>query len=84
MTALHMAARRGNVEIANVLIGRGATIDVQDKKGETPLRRAINCGRLELVELLMSRGANPLLPDKKGTTPVAMAVTKNILLDIGM
>jgi ankyrin repeat protein len=46
-TALHMAARRGYVEIARALLDSGAAVNVRDRKGDTPLQRAINCGRSE-------------------------------------
>jgi ankyrin repeat protein len=56
-TALHMAARRGYVEIARALLVCGASVDARDSKGDTPLQRAINCRRNGLAELLKERGA---------------------------
>jgi hemoglobin len=56
-TALHMAARRGNVEIAVALLDLGADIDARDSLGVTPLRRALNCKKPGVVSLLLSRGA---------------------------
>jgi ankyrin repeat protein len=55
---LHMAARRGFVEIAwagAVRLRRGG--GSPDRKGDTPLRRAINCRRDGTVRLLMERVA---------------------------
>jgi hemoglobin len=54
-TALHMAARRGHVEIARTLLDCGAAIDARDSKGDTPLQRAINCRRQGVAELLVER-----------------------------
>ncbi len=72
-TPLHMAARRGNVAIAQVLLDAGATLEARDKKGETPLRRAVNCGHLDFVSLLLSYGADVNTGDKKGQTPLQAA-----------
>jgi truncated hemoglobin YjbI len=56
-TALHMAARRGNVEVAQSLIECGAEIDARDSLGVTPLGRAINCRKSAIAELLREYGA---------------------------
>ena len=56
-TALHMAARRGYVEIARALLDCGAAIEARDSKGDTPLQRAINCRRIAVSQLLVERGA---------------------------
>ena len=56
-TPLHMAARRGNVEIAEALLGCGANRDARDSQGVTPLQRAINCRKAAVAALLRSRGA---------------------------
>lgn len=56
-TALHMAARRGNMEVAEALVECGADINARDKAGDTPLQRAKNCRQTAVASLLISRGA---------------------------
>ena len=56
-TPLHMAARRGFVEIAKTLLECGAAIDARDRKGDTPLQRAINCRKDAVARLLIDHGA---------------------------
>ncbi|MCA1596180.1 MAG: ankyrin repeat domain-containing protein [Chloroflexi bacterium] len=73
MTPLHMAARRGNAAIAEILLDSGADIEAKDTGGETPLRRAVNCRQESVVRLLLSRGADPLNADKRGITPLDAA-----------
>ena len=51
-TALHMAARRGNCEIAQALLDCGADPEAQDSQGVTPLRRAMNCRQPQVAALL--------------------------------
>ncbi|HEY6390767.1 MAG TPA: ankyrin repeat domain-containing protein [Bryobacteraceae bacterium] len=51
-TALHMAARRGNVSVAQALLECGANIEAQDSKGDSPLRRAMNCRKKEMAAFL--------------------------------
>lgn len=51
-TPLHMAARRGFVEIARALLDCGAAIDARDSKGVTPLQRARNCRKPDVARLL--------------------------------
>lgn len=59
-TPLHMAARRGFVEVARALMTCGAPLGAVDAKGDTPLQRAmlqraINCRRSEVVRLIADR-----------------------------
>jgi len=56
-TALHMAARRGHLEIARALLDCGAVVNALDRKGDTPLQRAMNCRKTEVAQLLLERGA---------------------------
>lgn len=74
MTPLHMAARRGTVAIAKVLITAGADIEARDTKGETPLRRAVNCGQEGVACLLLAHGADPLSQDRQGRTVQEIAL----------
>jgi ankyrin repeat protein len=55
-TALHAAARRGHVEIAQALLESGAAVDARDRKGHTPLQRAINCRKNGVSQLLLETG----------------------------
>jgi hemoglobin len=54
-TALHMAARRGLVGIAQALLDAGADLRARDRKGDTPLSRARNCRKRDVAELLERR-----------------------------
>jgi ankyrin repeat protein len=57
-TALHMAARRGHVETTRALLDSGAAVNARDRKGDTPLQRAINCRKNGVAQLLRERGAH--------------------------
>jgi ankyrin repeat protein len=74
-TALHMAARRGNVEIAEALLDCGAGIEVRDSLGDTPLRRAVNCNKTDVAALLIARDSDPHSKGSKGLTPSSAART---------
>jgi len=54
-TPLHEAARHGNLRVAEALLIAGASVRARDKKGLTPLDRAINCRRRDVATLLASR-----------------------------
>ena len=72
-TPLHMAARRGNTEIAEVLLDCGAGMEARDSLGHTPLRRAVNCNKTGVAELLLRRGADRHSRCGKGMTPLFAA-----------
>jgi truncated hemoglobin YjbI len=72
-TPLHMAARRGNLEVAEALLGCGGNIEARDSVSDTPLRRAVNCNQVGLASLLLARGADVLSTGSKGSTPILAA-----------
>ncbi len=72
-TALHMAARRGNVLVAEALLDCGADAEARDKLGDTPLHRAVKCGKTDMVAFLLSRGADVHAKGKSGLTPWQVA-----------
>src|SRR6516165_6590761 len=85
-TALHQAARRGYVSVAQALLDHGATIDARDAKEQTPLRRAVNCRQLQVVRFLVRHGADPHAADRRGVTPLDVARTapmRQALADAG-
>ena len=60
-TALHLAAQRGNLEIAQCLLEQGANPNARTVNYELPLHGAIHCKKPEMITLLLQHKANPLL-----------------------
>lgn len=56
--ALGGAARNNHIELCNFLISHGATIDLFNIHGETPLMLAAEAGNIETCEVLIHLGAN--------------------------
>ncbi len=56
-TALHIAARSGNLEIINILLENGADVNAMDNESYTPLMRAAIIGNSKIVEALLNKGA---------------------------
>lgn len=62
-TALHVAARSGNVHVVGVLLQSQAELDARNLRGEVPLHIACDAGHTEIVELLCAVDADPRLGD---------------------
>jgi uncharacterized protein len=73
LTALHLAAREGDIESARALLDGGADVNQVTEYGWTPLLTAINNRNYALASLLMDRGANPNIANKGGWTPLYIA-----------
>jgi ankyrin repeat protein len=58
MTPLYKAAWQRQLEVAKVLVTRGAEINKPNSSNQTPLDWAINDGKSEVEEYLISIGAN--------------------------
>eukprot|EP00891_Asterochloris_glomerata_P006788 jgi/Astpho2/6788/Aster-07232 len=57
LTALHLAACKGHLDVINLLAAAGASLSQQDMQGHTPLSEACACGHDAAIDLLLSRGA---------------------------
>ena len=75
LTALHVAARGGAVEIAGLLIGHGARVGATSRiGGYTPLHLAAGSGHTPLVRALLEAGADPAaVTTNSGVTPLHLA-----------
>jgi ankyrin repeat protein len=76
-TPLHIAARKGRNEIAELLIANGADVNAKTKSGTTPLHLAAWKGHKEIAELLIESNADFDLWDKNGETPLDFAIKYN-------
>ena len=75
-SALHNAARRGDVEIVRLLIDKKAKIDLLTRGG-TPLNSAAEKGHVEALQFLLEQGANANAQDSFERTPLSLAAKKN-------
>ncbi|KAI9750697.1 MAG: hypothetical protein M1835_001344, partial [Candelina submexicana] len=78
-TALYLAARFGSVELVQLLLKAGASVDIVDNKvGRSPLRCAAERGHVAIIKQLMQTeyGADPNLKDCDGRTPILCAVNR--------
>ena len=48
-----------DLEIAQLLIRYGSSVDVLDREGKTPLRYAVESGHSDMVKFLLRQGADP-------------------------
>jgi hypothetical protein len=68
-TPLHVAARRGCLSAAQILLDSGADPDAVTLEGWSTLNVAYRGGHPDLVDLLLKAGADPLLADAEGALP---------------
>lgn len=72
-TALLIASRHNKIDMAQLLIDRGAIVDLKCSTGLTALHVAIKEGHLDMVRLLVEKGAE-LTQLKNKKSPLHMAV----------
>ncbi|UYV77794.1 hypothetical protein LAZ67_15002307 [Cordylochernes scorpioides] len=70
-TCLHHS---GKINIADILLRNGASINIQDSLGYTPLNAAVQMGNLEMVMFLLSKGADPNIMDYDDGFPLHIAI----------
>ena len=90
MTALHWAARLGDVELAQMLLYAGANVKAMTRLGSyTPLLMAAQIGNAPMLQALIKAGGDPKAATNNGTTPLMLAAASGkadavrVLLDSG-
>jgi ankyrin repeat protein len=75
LTALHMAARAGNLELTNLLLKGGASVSAATRiGGYTPLHLASEVAQASTAAALLSAGAEPdVRTTGSGVTPLHLA-----------
>ena len=84
-TALHLASKKGHVEVAKVLLEAKAAVAAASKSGKTALHYVANYnGKLDLAKLLLDAAADPNVLDKRKKTPLDYAISRknNALLEL--
>jgi len=76
-TPLHLAAARCRLDVATLLLDKGAKIDSRAAGGTTPLHLAAQAGCEPVAALLISRGAKVNSQDDQGRTPLDRALQWN-------
>lgn len=82
-SALQYAALAGHVEVARVLLSKGAHINAYAPNRQTPLMLAAVRGQLEMVKFLCDAHADLDLKDEQGRTALDLAREKGNVAVIG-
>ena len=73
LTALHLAALEGHLEVMKRLLEAGQDVNQRGRSERTPLMWAANYDRADCVEYLLQNGAQLDLKDKRGNTALHLA-----------
>jgi uncharacterized protein len=78
-SALHTTARFGDAkpEMVSLLLANGATVDLRDKHGQTPLYYAAITGHVQCAKLLLAAGADASLAVHDGSCQCLQAAVHN-------
>jgi len=86
-SALHYAVTHGQIDITRTLIQAGASVNIQNFEGKTPLFSAVSQFKenndrnliYDIVKALLYHGANPNIGDENGVTPLHIACSFGIV-----
>jgi ankyrin repeat protein len=73
-TALHTAAANNRKNVAEVLVSKGAEINVRGSNGAMPLHTAASWGNKDMVEFSVAKGAEINAKNENGLTPLGLAI----------
>jgi ankyrin repeat protein len=70
---LILSAEKGHIDIVRELLNHGASVNIADEYGYTPLYAAAEEGHVEVVRVLLNHGASVNITDKNGFSPLYAA-----------
>ena len=73
-TPLQGAAVAKRIELARLLIARGAKLSPRGEGGDSPLHECAGNGAIDIARLLLDHGADINAKDDEGKTPLAIAL----------
>ncbi|KAI8969119.1 ankyrin repeat-containing domain protein [Mycotypha africana] len=76
-TVLHAACSKGLNDAVELLIEKGALLDIKNSLGQPPIFKAIFSHSLKSVELLLGAGADMSVTDATGNTLLHLAVSNH-------
>ena len=74
LSAINIAAWRGDREMVELLLAQGAEIDDRTRWGESPLHHAATFGHAAVCEALLRAGADAFCDDKLRRAPYSIAM----------
>ncbi|WAR23175.1 ANK3-like protein [Mya arenaria] len=75
-TALHVACRRRDMELARLIVESGANVDLKNNDGQSPLHISAFEGDEAMLKYLLLNRASPYLADKLERSPVHLAAER--------
>ncbi|XP_057333505.1 putative ankyrin repeat protein RF_1087 [Microplitis mediator] len=75
-TILHLATMNHDVEMVQMLLDRGAYVNIPNKHGKTLLHLAVESDSERIVELLVKKGANVDTIAEDHSRPIEKAISK--------
>ncbi|VDO02785.1 unnamed protein product [Rodentolepis nana] len=80
ITPLHLAAKWGKAEMAQLLIDKGAQLDARTRDGLTPMHTAARSGHTNVVQILLNAGASITAKTRNGPQIGPIEVLRFLLL----
>lgn len=82
---IYRACNEGNVDVVNMLLGKGANLDDRDRHGDTPLLLACRGGHEEIALALLKNGANIYARNKyNNDTSLYLAIDRDLTSVVNM